>query len=92
MTATGNTFALNVIRKRQRGRREKKTMKQFEKAIKEKITCDICGSIMYPIYGGEWDYDRMVCSKKEKITCDICGSIMYPTSTDITKKQEWITY
>jgi hypothetical protein len=62
-------------------------MKQFEKAIKEKITCDICGSIMYPIYGGEWDYDRMVCSKDECM-----AEIIYPTSTDITKKQEWITY
>jgi ribosomal protein S27E len=46
-------------------------------AKKEKeIVCDICGSIMLPLYGGGWDNDRMACTNRE------CGAeIVFPTST-----------
>ena len=52
-------------------------MTQFEKAIQDKITCDICGSVMLPIYGYGWDYDIMGCPDRD------CGAIIvYPTSSE----------
>ena len=53
-------------------------MTQFEKAIQEPVTCDICGEVMHPMYGGGWDNDRIVCADRD------CGAeIEYPTSTPV---------
>jgi len=54
-------------------------MTQFEKAIAAgPVTCDICGEVMHPMYGGGWDYDRIVCADRN------CGAeIEYPTSTPV---------
>ena len=52
---------------------------QFQKAIEVPIYCDICGAIMYPMYGGGFDNDRIVCIEK-----DCQAEITYPSSTEIT--------
>ena len=51
-------------------------MRQFELAELYGVVCDICGEKMYPVYGGGWDNDRMVCGNKD---CDV--EVVYPTST-----------
>jgi len=49
---------------------------EFSKAIERGVTCDICGQKMYPIHGGGWDYDRMICPDRG------CGAeIVYPSTT-----------
>ena len=53
-------------------------MTQFEKAIKGKVKCDICGGLMLPMYGGGWDNDRIVCTDR-----DCQAEIEYPTSTEV---------
>lgn len=54
-------------------------MTQFKKAIKgDEMLCDICGGVMYPVYGSGWDYDRFECTEK-----DCKAEIIYPTSTEM---------
>jgi hypothetical protein len=51
---------------------------QFEAMSQKKIKCDICGSLMIPMYGGGWDNDRMCCIDRD------CGAeIVFPTSTEV---------
>ncbi len=55
---------------------------QFQRAIRRKINrCDICGSVMHPMYGGGWDNDRLICGDRD------CGAeVVFPTSTEIEDK------
>lgn len=51
-------------------------MTQFEQTIKKTVTCDICGEIMHPLWGGGWDNDRLRCAARD------CGAeIVFPTSS-----------
>lgn len=53
----------------------------FEQVIEMNQNCDICGSIMLPMYGGGWDNDRIVCTNRE-----CCAEIEFPTSTEYIEK------
>jgi len=51
-------------------------MTEFEKMLRSKIKCDICGGDMVAIWGGGWDNDRLACDAYN------CGAeIVFPTST-----------
>lgn len=54
----------------------RKQPNQFRRLAALKPPCDICGSPTFPMYGGGWDNDRLVCSGRA------CGAeITFPTST-----------
>ena len=68
---------------RARSERKGRKMTQFELAIAEPVTCDICGEVMHPMYGVGWDNDRLVCADL------LCGAeIVYPTTTILPKTEE----
>jgi hypothetical protein len=49
----------------------------FQKLLEMEPVCGICGSQMWPMHGGGWDYDRIVCPERD------CGAeIMFETTTE----------
>lgn len=67
---------------RKSGRKQIIMMKknEFQKMLSKKVTCDICGEVMLPMYGGGWDNDRLVCAAR-----DCQAEITFPTSTEVKK-------
>lgn len=56
----------------------------FEKviAMPESRICEICGDIMAPMYGGGFNYDRLICANPD------CGTeVTFASSTEAEPKQ-----
>lgn len=57
----------------------------FEQVVQTiPLTCDVCGGTMTPVYGGGWDYDKIVCQNYNH--CG--GEITFCTSTELPKQDD----
>lgn len=66
-------------------------MTEFERMTKrKKVTCDVCGGDMLPMYGGGWENDRIICV--DEATCGT--EIVFPTSTvyESEEKKKQMTF